>query len=121
LVSIKKLLKKASDGYIIKQVDKLELPVFKESRHIREYVVFSGKVQNVGFRREVYLLAAKLGLTGWVKNNEQGSVEAEIQGEELRIRFLINFMSSLRRAKVYKVESKIIDLKLEETGFEIIR
>lgn len=116
-----KILKKARDSYIIKQVEKIELPEFKESRLIREYVVFTGKVQNVGFRREVYLLAVKLGLTGWVMNNEQGNVEAEIQGEELRIRFLINFMSSLKRAKVEKVENIIIDVITAEAGFEIIR
>ena len=41
-----------------------------------------GIVQHVGFRNFVRKNAEKLGLTGWVKNNFDGCVEALFEGEE---------------------------------------
>ena len=40
----------------------------------RRYVV-SGRVQGVGFRWFVEREAAQLGITGWVRNSENGDVE----------------------------------------------
>ncbi|MBM6774263.1 acylphosphatase [Olsenella profusa] len=42
---------------------------------------FVGQVQGVGFRWTSSMVAKRLGLTGWVRNNPDGSVSAEIQGE----------------------------------------
>ncbi|WP_283583445.1 acylphosphatase [Limosilactobacillus difficilis] len=39
-----------------------------------------GRVQGVGFRGTVYYTATKLGLTGFVRNENDGSVYIEIQG-----------------------------------------
>lgn len=39
-----------------------------------------GKVQNVGFRDFVQTQAANCELTGWVKNNEDGTVSVRAQG-----------------------------------------
>lgn len=41
-----------------------------------------GIVQHVGFRNFVRKNAEKLGITGWVKNNFDGTVEALFEGEE---------------------------------------
>lgn len=41
-----------------------------------------GRVQGVGFRYAAQKKARALGLKGWVKNQEDGSVLAVIQGEE---------------------------------------
>ena len=40
-----------------------------------------GKVQGVFFRESSRGEAARLGLTGWVRNREDGSVEAVAEGE----------------------------------------
>jgi acylphosphatase len=40
-----------------------------------------GKVQGVFFRESARIEATRLGLTGWVRNREDGSVEAVAEGE----------------------------------------
>lgn len=42
---------------------------------------FTGTVQGVGFRWTCREIARELGLTGWVRNEYDGSVSLELQGE----------------------------------------
>jgi acylphosphatase len=49
------------------------------------HILISGYVQGVGFRYYAQEKAQKLNLLGWVKNNFEGSVEADAQGEEHNI------------------------------------
>ena len=44
-------------------------------------IQISGTVQGVGFRWTASMVARRLSLTGWVRNELDGSVTAEIQGE----------------------------------------
>ncbi len=53
------------------------------------HVFISGSVQGVGYRQFVKQNARKLGLTGWVRNSEDGGVEAVLQGEEDMITVMI--------------------------------
>jgi acylphosphatase len=48
----------------------------KRTVHIR----VEGRVQGVGYRVFVEMRAAELGLSGWVRNRRDGSVEAVLQG-----------------------------------------
>ncbi len=47
---------------------------------IRKFARAQGRVQGVGFRYFVQTLAKKEKVTGWVKNEYDGSVTMEIQG-----------------------------------------
>ncbi|MDB4907954.1 MAG: Acylphosphatase [Gemmatimonadetes bacterium] len=44
-----------------------------------------GRVQGVGFRWFVREQARALGLSGWVRNNEDGSVELEVSGADAHV------------------------------------
>lgn len=45
-------------------------------------VFVSGKVQNIGFRNWMICRARDFGVSGWVRNLEDGRVEALIAGED---------------------------------------
>jgi acylphosphatase len=47
----------------------------------RLHAVVHGDVQGVGFRYFVMRKAHELGLKGWVRNNDDGTVEAVAEGE----------------------------------------
>lgn len=48
-----------------------------------------GRVQGVGFRESLRREAARLGVTGWVRNRADGSVEAVVQGPAEAVRALL--------------------------------
>ena len=66
-----------------------------------------GIVQGVGFRMFVQQHASELGLTGWVRNMEDGSVEMEIQGDPEKV----DKLSVLIREGNYFI--KVKELKFE--------
>lgn len=47
---------------------------------IAKHVIFSGRVQGVGFRYTCHRIALRYELTGFVKNLHDGSVELLVQG-----------------------------------------
>lgn len=49
---------------------------------LRKHIIFYGIVQGVGFRYTAYHAAQCSGVTGWVRNLPDGSVEAELEGTE---------------------------------------
>lgn len=51
----------------------------------RLHLVFRGQVQGVGFRWTSQIKARKVGCTGWVHNERDGSVTMELQGTDDQI------------------------------------
>jgi len=120
-MNIKEKFKAIRNNYVINQVENIVFPNFESSEMIRKKFIFTGRVQKVGFRLEVSLIAKKLGLTGWVKNTPQGEVAAEIQGEKDKIDFLIKFMKSLKRIKILQVKEQVIEVIQKEEEFKLIK
>jgi acylphosphatase len=64
----------------------------------------TGMVQGVGFRYFAMRQANTLGLTGYVKNMPDGSVELEVEGERNSVE---NFKSVLERGPGYSLVEKV--------------
>ena len=79
-----------------------------------------GKVQGVWFRKSAKIEADKLGLAGFVKNEPDGSVYVEVEGEENSVRQLIGWAhEGPEGARVRKVEFEELSAN-GMPGFEII-
>ena len=71
------------------------------ARHLRIH----GRVQGVFYRGWAVETARGLGLTGWVRNRRDGTVEAVVQGEEAAVqRFVELARSGPPAARVEGVE-----------------
>ena len=80
---------------------------------IRVSAAFYGYVQGVGFRYTASHAASMLGLTGWVKNEYDGSVTSEVQGNRESIEKWIKMISSGRFIRIDRVAVDL--LKAENT------
>ena len=61
-----------------------------DGRHISVRVRIEGRVQGVGYRYWTEGVAADLGLTGWVRNRRDGSVEALFAGPADDVRQMLD-------------------------------
>lgn len=57
----------------------------------RAHLFVSGRVQGVFFRSHTTEKARELGLTGWVRNLEDGRVEAVFEGEKERVEEIVEW------------------------------
>jgi acylphosphatase len=85
----------------------------------RVRVRIRGRVQGVFFRAEARSRADSLGVAGWIRNAEDGSVEAVFEGDEARVRSMVDWC---RRgpsgARVDDVEVETEEPR-GETGFYV--
>ena len=86
---------------------------------IRIYAVFHGEVQGVGFRYTARQAANALGLTGWVRNEYDGSVSAEVQGDRDSIREWLRMVNSGRYIEISHVDTREIDIIETERSFRV--
>jgi acylphosphatase len=57
----------------------------------RVYLRIRGRVQGVYFRQSTREQAIELGLTGWVRNRRDGSVELVAEGDSNSLQALVNW------------------------------
>ncbi|MEM0155647.1 MAG: acylphosphatase [Thermoplasmataceae archaeon] len=70
-------------------------------------VSFSGIVQGVSFRKNVQAVAVSRGITGWVRNEDNGSVTACFSGPEPAVKDAIEDCMHLPHAVVTDVKTTI--------------
>jgi acylphosphatase len=63
----------------------------KMDQNARAHLIVSGRVQGVFFRAETRRAAQQYGVTGWVRNLGDGTVEAVVEGEKADVISLINW------------------------------
>ncbi|MEM2916689.1 MAG: acylphosphatase [Candidatus Woesearchaeota archaeon] len=86
----------------------------------RVRLIVKGKVQGVFFRMFAQSVARKLGVTGWIRNNPDGTVEAVGEGDK---KALVELVEKLKKgpllSDVREVKQKWSEPTGEFTGFEI--
>lgn len=92
---------------------------WEKKTKIRKHIIFYGRVQGVGFRYYAVQKANQLGLTGWVKNLYDGSVEMEVEGQEEWIDQLIIFLQNRTYIWIERIDAKTIPLQQDNSFSEI--
>ena len=78
-----------------------------------------GIVQGVGFRYQAQNAARQLGLTGWVRNEFDGSVSMEVQGQAEAIDRLVEFLGSNRWINIREMDTEILPVDEKEETFKV--
>ena len=55
------------------------------------HLLIKGKVQGVFYRATAKAVADEIGVTGWVKNTDEGDVEAMVTGNEQQVKKFIEW------------------------------
>jgi len=80
-----------------------------------------GKVQGVFFRQALKVMAIKNNVTGWVRNLEDGRVEALLDGNIDDVNAVIEWAhDGPANSRVDYVETKNEDFKDEFTAFDVL-
>jgi acylphosphatase len=73
-------------------------------------LVISGRVQGVGYRDWMVAKAQALGVSGWVRNRLDGSVEALVAGDTAAVEELLRLCRrGPRMAQVVSIEEELAD------------
>ncbi len=84
---------------------------------LRRHIVFTGRVQGVGFRYRARHAAQMFGCTGWVRNEWDGSVTMEIQGAEADIDRVILAIERGAYVRIENMAVTAMPVDAAETGF----
>lgn len=87
---------------------------------IRKHFRFTGRVQGVGFRYRAKYAAEGMGITGWVKNEYDGSVEMEAQGREESINRMLVMINKGEYIMIESIDTKQIPTEEHENAFIIL-
>ena len=86
---------------------------------IRVRVVVDGRVQGVWYRQSCQREAEEQGVAGWVRNNDDGSVEAVLEGEPDAVSRVLEWM---RHGPTHAMVTSVVthqEVSRNERGFAI--
>ena len=87
---------------------------------LRAHVIVHGRVQGVWFRASTKDEADRLGVTGWVRNLPDGSVEAVFEGDKKKVEEIVGWCHrGPSGANVSKVEIVWEPYRSEDSYFDI--
>jgi acylphosphatase len=91
------------------------------SKLIRQQVRFIGRVQGVGFRASTQSIARDFEVTGWVRNEDDGSVVVEVQGEETPIKDFLTQVQAVLARFIKSMTTAPLPVVQGETAFTVRR
>ncbi|MGC9468854.1 MAG: acylphosphatase [Anaerolineae bacterium] len=91
-----------------------------QNRDKAVHLIARGRVQGVGFRYYTRVHADRLGLSGWVRNRQDGTVEVWAEGTEGQLKQLIRaIQQGPTHSGVDRVDVEWSSPKGRERGFRI--
>ena len=81
--------------------------------------VFMEESRVVGFRYKLRYLAEKYSVTGWVRNEYDGSVSTELQGLEEDIDKILQALYNDRYIEIDDIRKRSLPVDEEERGFGV--
>lgn len=97
----------------------LEEPVSQEAVRQRREVYFSGRVQGVGFRYTVRMIAGRFAVTGFVKNLSDGRVHLVAEGPADQLTGLLDAVDAEMGRYVSQKQEEIGPAEGRFADFEI--
>jgi acylphosphatase len=87
-----------------------------------KHLTISGVVQGVGYRASFEAQARSLGLSGWVRNRLDGSVEAVVRGDAEAVRRITDWAShGPSAARVSQVTvADVDDAQVKDGSFDVL-
>jgi len=86
----------------------------------RAHLVVRGRVQGVWYRGSMQMEARRLGVSGWVRNCRDGTVEAEAEGERGAVEALVAWAGhGPSGARVTGVDVRWLEPAGERDGFVV--
>jgi len=92
----------------------------RESR-IRFQVRYTGHVQGVGFRFTCSWIASSHAVTGWVRNEHDGTVLLEAQGSPDAVEGFLTAVAKQMESKISSAARIALTVIPDETTFEVSR
>lgn len=88
---------------------------------VSKKILVRGFVQGVSYRKQTKEIAVQFGVSGWVRNRSDGSVEATLEGEEHSVDALISWCAfGPKRGKVDDVEITYSQAGITHSDFVIL-
>jgi len=87
----------------------------------RRQIRFHGRVQGVGFRATTRAVASDFRVSGWVRNEPDGSVLAEVQGDLAALDAFTTALQERMRSYIASIDVAPRDVVRSETDFRIQR
>ena len=91
----------------------------EDTKVVRRHICFTGRVQGVGFRYRAKYAANGMGITGWARNEWDGSVEMEVQGTVTQINCMLKMINQSDYIVIDSMQTTDIPLEEHETGFHV--
>ena len=88
---------------------------------MRVAVVYEGRVQGVGFRATVREIAGRHRVAGWVRNEADGSVRLEAEGEAAEIERFRETIRDVMKPFIARERVESMPADAEYAGFEVRR
>ncbi len=82
-------------------------------------IIFTGRVQGVFFRATAQEIARRHDVTGWVRNERDGSVRCVVEGEADELDRFVDAIELAKRANIDSTDITRLDATGEFDGFSV--